>query len=52
MTRLKQLKAMAILAPTIPKVYTWLLPLKLMMAAVAVRLWKEAHARIAAHRKR
>jgi hypothetical protein len=39
---------MAILAP---KLYIWRMALKLMTTAVAVRLWKEAHAHIAAHRK-
>jgi hypothetical protein len=43
---------MAMLAPTNAKGHIWLTSLKLMMAAVAVRLWKDAHAHIAAYRKR
>jgi hypothetical protein len=43
---------MAMLAPANAKGHIWLMALKLMTAAVAARLWKDAHARIAAHGKR
>jgi hypothetical protein len=43
---------MAMLAPTNAKRADRLMALKLMTAAVAVRLWKDAHARIAARRKK